>query len=282
MVLTAFLWGTSFPAIKWGLRYLNPLSFVFWRFAVATAFFLPLMVVWRGRFLREVLSPHLAVLGLINTLGYLLEFLGMNYTTSVKASIIVNLSSVLAVPLSVALLGEGLWPVRGLGVLLAGVGVFAVITGGTLKRLGGGTLTGDLLCLAASLFWALEVAYSKMALRKAGTLTAAAAITLYTLVFLTPALALAESPIHPLTVEGLVAILYTGFACTTLAFILWYAALKHMEASTSAIYLTLEVVFAVAISALLLGEKVTWVTALGAAAILAGTYMVEEKQSSRR
>ena len=185
MVLTAFLWGTSFPAIKWGLRYLNPLSFVFWRFAVATAFFLPLMVVWRGRFLREVLSPHLAVLGLINTLGYLLEFLGMNYTTSVKASIIVNLSSVLAVPLSVALLGEGLWPVRGLGVLLAGVGVFAVITGGTLKRLGGGTLTGDLLCLAASLFWALEVAYSKMALRKAGTLTAAAAITLYTLVFLT-------------------------------------------------------------------------------------------------
>ena len=47
-VLAGFLWGTSFPAIKIGLQYMDAYTFVFLRFLTASLVMLAIMLFKQG------------------------------------------------------------------------------------------------------------------------------------------------------------------------------------------------------------------------------------------
>lgn len=88
LFFAAFLWSTSFPITKWGLFYLNPLSFVFFRFLIAFIFYLPLL---NFKNVKKILNKNLILLGIFSAGGYIFQFMGQKYTLAGRASLFINM-----------------------------------------------------------------------------------------------------------------------------------------------------------------------------------------------
>ncbi|HLQ03240.1 MAG TPA: DMT family transporter [Nitrososphaerales archaeon] len=104
---TGLLWGTSFPVIEFGISSgIDPRVFAFLRFAIAA----PIMIAF-ARGYGKPLSASLRmkpvwILGFLNAVGFLCQFLGQAYTDASVAALLVNLSVLIAAIGSAGLLGE--------------------------------------------------------------------------------------------------------------------------------------------------------------------------------
>src|SRR4051794_39371469 len=90
LMLVAFIWGATFIVVKWALADISSTLFLALRFCVATAL---LAVVFKGRWMppRDQLWPTLrtgAILGAFLMAGYILQTLGLEYTSASKAGFI--------------------------------------------------------------------------------------------------------------------------------------------------------------------------------------------------
>ena len=93
-ILAGVLWGTSFPAIKIGLEFVDPYMFVFLRMLLASV--LTLLIAFATNNFDVSLAKEKSIwyLGLLNGFSYLIQYVGMNYTTASKSSLLINLSAV--------------------------------------------------------------------------------------------------------------------------------------------------------------------------------------------
>ncbi len=70
--------GNSFPAIKIGLQFVDPYTFVFMRFLIATiALSLLMMLTQRKSRYKSSGKRLILFLGIINGAAYLLQYIGM-------------------------------------------------------------------------------------------------------------------------------------------------------------------------------------------------------------
>ena len=107
-VLAGFLWGTSFPAIKIGLQYMDAYTFVFLRFFVASLIMLSVLLLTKNFSFKFDKKRLILFLGVINGVAYLLQYIGMVFTTAAKSSLFVNLSAVWVAVISPLALKEHL------------------------------------------------------------------------------------------------------------------------------------------------------------------------------
>ena len=277
-VAAALLWASSFSVIKVGLRHVDPYSFVFLRFLVASGALL-VVVLASGQaatlaaYLRD---KYVLLLGLTLVGSFGLQFRGQAETTAAKAAMIINSGVVFVAPLSMVLLREqtGL---KKLFALAVGVcGVYLVVSGRTTSPGTVGSLRGDLLITGSSLCYALYVVFTKMAVtrRRYLEIPLITAVFLWTLpVFLLAALPALRAGLKPDTGVWL-SVGYLAVFCSVLPFIIWTAAIKHIGALTSAIVLLAELVFGVIIACMFLGEMLSGAVIAGCALICAGIVIV--------
>lgn len=282
ILLAALAWGSSFPVIKWGLGYVDPVIFVFLRFLLATAVTLLVAFVrGPGKILELSFMRGVIFLGLLNASGYILEFTGMLYTTASKASLLVNVNVVLVALLSLLLLGESLGWRRIAALIISLLGIVLITVDGDLTVFLSWSFVGDILVLSAGVVWAIYIVYSKRVMDStgAGALDVSLAVILLTaVIFAFPALLYglydASSLAGLASLQGLSALLYLGVVCTTLAFILYFEGLKRVSASVTAILLLVEIVFSVLLSSVFLGESVSVYMVAGGLAICLAVVMV--------
>lgn len=276
ITVTAVLWGTSFPVINYGEAIgLNPELFAFLRFAIAA----PVMAVaarWLGGGVAGPLRmKEVWVLGAMNGLGFLLQFLGQASTAASTASLLVNMSFLLTALLSAAYLGERFGERKVAGLALALVGAFLVTTGGDLGLVSKGELLGDALCLGSALVWGFFQVYNKRNTDQKhwDPVSVSSATIVVTAVFLCPA-ALALGKFAPLGDAAWEVIGYTVVLNTAVPFVLYQQSLRYLTATTSAIVQMLEIVTALAVSVAFLREALTPAVSAGAVLILASVVLV--------
>lgn len=129
-VLVTVLFGTSFPAIKFGIERLPPLVLAAARYTLSGALLLGYCAAsgldWRPRTRADGLA--IAAGGVLFIGGTGLTFVGQQYTTSGVAAIIVSLTPVLTVLFAWVLVPAEAPTRRGLaGVVLGFVGVALVV-----------------------------------------------------------------------------------------------------------------------------------------------------------
>jgi drug/metabolite transporter (DMT)-like permease len=268
---SAMIWGTSFPVVTIGLRGgLDPGVFVFLRFAVAAPPMLIAVVVLRKRFVPLIRAPEVWVLGTLNAVGFVCQYVGQRYTTASVAALLVNLSVVFAAAGGAVFLGEKVGVPKAAGIGLAVVGTVLVTTKGDFLAFGGSQALGDSLYLISAVTWAGYVVYAKDRTVKSqlDPLPLAAGIVLVTGILTFPAALLGG---FPSTISGpsLLAVLYTALLNTSVAFVLYQQGLRYLAAGTSALVLVLEVVVALLVSAGFLGETITPLAGVGALMIVA-------------
>ena len=275
--VSALLWGTSFPVISVALKGgLDPSVFVFLRFAVAAPLMLALAILLRRNVTVLLRSRGVWVLAFLNAVGFLCQFIGQKYTEASVAALLVNLSVVLAAAGGVVFLREKLNSMKVAGVVIAFVGTALIATNGDFTALTGGNLLGDLLYLVAALVWAGYIVYAKKKTEewKWDPLAVASCIVAVTAVFVLPAALIAHLPFSSISALSWEAIAYTAVFNTAIPFVLYQAGLRQLTASLSAVVLLLEIVVAILISVLFLGETFTVLSALGAVAVLASILLV--------
>jgi drug/metabolite transporter (DMT)-like permease len=115
-LMAGILWGTSFPVIKAGLDYTDPYTFVFLRFLVAAVVMVGMMVATKKLAVPTKQRKLILFLGVINGVAYVMQYVGMNYTTAAKAALFVSLDVVWVAMLSTVLLKEKLGTQKIVGV----------------------------------------------------------------------------------------------------------------------------------------------------------------------
>lgn len=279
-ILAGALWGTSFPIIKIGLETIDPFTFLFWRFLVSCVTMIALMLALK-KFQFKIADKKLIIfLGVANGAGYLLQYVGMPYTTAAKAALFINLSAMWVALLSPKLLGESFSLKKVAGVVFGLVGVVFVSTNLDFATLTQGQLTGDSILIISGVTWALFMIYSKkLAVNSASaTFQSMTWVLIFTLLTIVP-FSIFSGLDFALSGWAWACIVYTAIVCWIIPYYLWLEGLKHLSASTSTVLLLSEVVVAVAASILVLQEPITVFSSIGAFLIVIAIVLVSVKDS---
>ncbi len=241
----------------------------------ALAAILPAQAVkWRE--LRLVRLKDLGAMFLQALFGIVLfralTLYGLHFTTAAQAGLVTSAAPAVMAVLASLLLGERAAGRVWLGVALAVAGLAAVNLQGAFSTPTPGFLLGNLLVLGATVCEALLTIFRKASGGRIGSVTNTTILVAMSAVLLLP-FALADMRSFPLSrieTVGWIVIVYYGSVATVIAYILWGDGALRIPASLTGIATSALPVTALALSAFVLGEKLTIAHGLGCAAIVAG------------
>ena len=280
-LLAGALWGTSFPIIKIGLETIDPFTFVFWRFLISCLVLAAILLALRKFEFKIPDKKLIILLGIANGAGYLLQYVGMPYTTAAKAALFINLSAIWVAILSPKLLGETFSPKKVAGVLFGLVGIVFVSTNLDFASLTQGQLAGDTLLVISGVTWALFMIYNKKLVMHSTTATYQSMtwVLIFTFLTIAPFSLLAGPGFFSLDIWAWGAIFWTAIVCWVIPYFLWLKGLKHLSASTSTVLLLSEIVVAVIASIVILREPLTVFSSIGAFLIVVAIVLVSLKDN---
>lgn len=275
VILMGVLWGLNWPAVKFMLTGLPPITIRAAAFTFA-ALVLALIVKGMGRRLvpppSDVLPMVLASFFVIFGFNILSTFAQV-YTDASKAAIIAYTMPAITAVLAVIFLGERLhWRlVTAIAIGMAGLAVLASRNFAALVA----DLAGPAIMFAGAFSWAIGNIILKartwtlepMAL--AAWLFAIASVLAWPLVFLFEPLAAQHLPSLPV----LLTFAYHVLGPMVVCYLLWNILLGRLPASVAAISTLTAPVVGVLSSVLLLGEALTWQVAVSLTMIVASIFM---------
>ncbi len=206
------------------------------------------------------------LLGIANATGYLLQYVGMPFTTAAKAALFINLSAMWVAILSPKILGEHLSHKKVAGVVFGLVGIVFVSTNLDVSTLTQGQLVADAVLIISGITWALFMIYNKklISTSASGTFQSMAWVLIFTFLSIAPFGFLSGPGFFALSGWAWAAIIWTAIVCWIIPYYLWLEGLKHLSASTSTVLLLSEIVIAVIGSITILQEPITVFSSIGA------------------
>lgn len=281
LVAVPAIWGGTFVAGKHVVATLSPLMGSFARYVIAcVALLVAAFVIERGlpRITRKQAAATF-VLGALGIFAYNLFFMGaLERLHASRAALIIALNPIVTITISALVLKERLSRRRWIGVAIALLGVWIVISHGDLAHLASaGIGVGELLMFGAVTSWALYTIIGRRVL--AGGLTPIAA-TNYAALWGTAMLGAVAAPqlgelrASQFDWSMVGALLYLGVLGTAVAFVWYYTSIKRCGAAIASIFNNLVPVFGVAIGVLLLGEPLLPSMLIGGAIAICGVMMV--------
>ncbi|MBA2355223.1 MAG: EamA family transporter [Acidobacteria bacterium] len=280
--LVCALWSSTFLFIKLGLGEIPPLTFAWVRLAIALTVLAPLAVASRATWRLGAWDvAHVCIAGvLLLGLNYGLVFWGSQFVPSGLVAILQSGTPVLALGFGWLLGSEAVTGRKLLAVAL-GVGGVATIFGAQATESNRMAVVGAASVLAGSVC----VAFAYVWLKTHGQHLLRTSVTaLQSLAGLIPLAALGlalegvPQPGH-WSITTWTALLYLGLLASVAAFWLNYWLLAHMDTSAMLMMGVAEVPIAVALGAIVFGERLPPGTLLGATFVLGGVLATLTGQS---
>lgn len=280
LAFVAIIWGSTFVTVKQALGDISTVYFLFLRFSLATVCMLALFFpAFRKMASREIAAGlgSGAIAGLFLWMGFILQTLGLKFTTAGNSGFLTGLYIVLVPLIGAAVLRKRPTGREILGIAIATAGMLvmtlpSIAANFTMNR-------GDLLTIACAVSFAFHLLmvghYSQRCRTEAlalGQIACAAILS---------GCSLTLEPPHVLWSRAVItAILLTAILATAVAFALQTWAQRYTTPTRTALIFALEPVIALVTAVLLGGEPLTLYALAGGALILAGILAVELKPSS--
>jgi drug/metabolite transporter (DMT)-like permease len=278
-VLSSFFWGSSFPVIAYGVALASPTLFLFLRFLMAAPIALIMMTVLKIDLRAPLRSGAVWLLGIINALAFIMQYIAQAWTGATNVALFVNLYLVFVGIGSVLFLKEKFTWKLGLALGLGFLGVFLVETNAGHALVSFETMIGDLLAFCGGLMWSIYIILSKIVLTKKGPasglspeqLTGGVCLTTLLPIFLiVPFTDLGTIRDFPLIIS-LAA--YLSIFSTIIAYLLWYKGLKELSAMVTSVLLLLEIASAAILSYIFLGDQFGLGTIIGGIIICISAFL---------
>ena len=278
MLMAVLCWAVNFSFIKIALRELSPLGFNGIRLFFASLILIIALFISREGF-SFAKSDILKIffLGIIGNTAFQLLFIqGLNWTTASNTSVIMAMTPVFVALLSTLLKQEKIHWAGWLGIAISFIVFYFVIT----KHVGTFNfsweeLRGDLMILTGNLFWAVYTVFSKPFLDKISPLKWTSVTLAVGTVFFLPFAASDIVRIHwsEVSFQAWGALIYSSLLAIAICYVIWYASVKRVGNSKTAVYGYLSPIFTIIFAYLLISERVTLLQFAGALIILGGVYL---------
>jgi len=274
LLLTIVFWAATFHFGKHAVTLMPPLGVSIWRFVLAGAVLLPVMLVrepiaWSA--LRRNAWP-LLLMGVVGNFGFNAGmFFGLQHSSAVNASLITASNPALIVVLAAWLHREPVGARRLLGLALGLAGVLVVVTRGSWQLLRDFEFSrGDLLLLGGTLCWAIYSVIPRLYIRGLGPLQIAGASIAIGLLAMAACSAVVEPRALALPPTGAwLALVFMGVCGGALAYMWWNQGVVRVGPQRSAVFLNLTPVFT-ALIGVALGQSISLAQLLGAGLVIGG------------
>nr|WP_279305863.1 DMT family transporter [Leptospira perolatii] len=288
LAITALLWGLAFHSAKIAMLNASPIMVASLRFGFASIFALILFKVEaNGKPLSEIDRKNWFYLFWMSFFGIfiynLFFFEGLMRTSAVSGSLIAGSNPGITALISVLLGLEVLSKKNWLGIFVSFLGVFVLITQGSLERLT--TLNigkGELLLICASISWAIYAIIGRKVMKEVPANLASGLSICIGTVLLFPLLIVRDGFDSLKTIPGLdetyfwLSIAYMGIFASVFAFRFWNIGVSSLGPARTSIYVNL-VPIATAIIGIFAGESLSAQQYVGGGLILSGVYLTTKR-----
>jgi EamA-like transporter family. len=260
LIFIAFIWGSTFPIIKETLLFVDPLSFLFLRFLIASIIILPLII----RRINRYLAIYGSIVGITLFFGYLTQTVGLEYTTPSMSGLITGLYVILTPILSIFFLKRKMVKTEIILATTAFLGVALMSLSSS-----SGELIGNILTLFCAISYALQIVLTEKYLKDGDALQ----FTFYQLLMV----AILSLVFHPQVIFSftkmeipyvMFSVLFNAVLGSALAIFVMSVAIKNTNSYISALILISEPLFAVLISTLVFRYPINVQTIVGGSLIL--------------
>jgi drug/metabolite transporter (DMT)-like permease len=276
LILTS-IWGFNYPLVKFTNQGISPVFASTLRSLIASICGV-IYCLSKGErlFHTDIMLFHGFISGLLFGLEFACIYFGMRYTNAARSVIFVNLSPfVVALGAHFFLRGDRLTPLKILGLILAFSGVVFVFQGRP-KTASSTMLFGDILEIAAALFWGATTLYIKRFMaEKIHPINT----FLYQLVFSIPILlivsiVLEPQWIHRIDVYIVGSIFYQSIINAFIAIFIWFKLIHTYSVSRLSSFTFFTPVFGVLFGTLLFNEEFTFSLMVGLPLVCMGIFLV--------
>jgi drug/metabolite transporter (DMT)-like permease len=270
------IWGSTWLAIKVGLRDLPPITFAGARFVIAAAVLFGVILARRIRLPWAARDWRLLVYTgfLTITVNYALVFWGEQYISSGLAALLNATIPIFGLPLAHRYVAaEPLTARKVIGVLLGVLGVLVVfgaeLSGGPLAFwAGAGIIVASFSGAQASVLMKARGSHIDPAIT-AGVQMAAGCVPLMLV-----GISVEGNPFtFHWTPVALVSLVYLALVGSVIAFLTYYWLIRHIEVTRVLLIPLVTPLVAVLLGTVFLGESLGWGTVLGGGAIIAGVML---------
>jgi drug/metabolite transporter (DMT)-like permease len=277
ILIQTFLGGATHIVAKSVTNDVDAVTLTFLRSVVSN---LGLVLVCWMRGVRLKVSPKdrgmLILLGILGTGNQLLYMYGVHFTTAANGALLYGTTPVIVLVFSRILLGEKVTFKKTSGIVLAFLGVSIVIFERGISLSSSHTY-GNLIVLVAVCAWGLFTIFGKSMVVKYGALqtTSVAAFLGGAMLFPFGVFSASRFEFSLLNTMDWLGILYLGIGTSIVSYLLWYYALRRIEASKLAVFSNGQPIVAALLSVIFLQYTFTTAFLIGGTITVAGVVLTQ-------
>ena len=284
LLVTMVIWGSTFVVTKGINNEVPPFTLAFVRVTIGALVLLG--CAWVRQVRGGTHSPWSALpwgamitMGLIGVVVYYAVFnYSLVYTSASQGALVQSCIPAMTALVAVVWLREHASAVRWTGIALSMVGILIVFSGADVQS-GPSALLGNVLMFVSAVLWGV---YTSMAKRVAAfdPLQVTAGIIGAGAVLLLPlaAFEVVADGLPSVGFKGWLGMAYLGAGASGVGYMLYSAALKHIDASEAGVYTNLIPIVGV-ITGVMLGEPLSVRAILGGVVVLAGVWLTSRQPS---
>jgi drug/metabolite transporter (DMT)-like permease len=272
-----------YPVVKALEGTIDPTLLAFFRFSIASAALLPVMIYSRLlRMPRMHDIPLLVFISACIVVPTIFVVIGVAHTNSVVAAILINTNPLIITLLSPLLIVEKITNRKRIALLVGLLGVVSVVLNGRspFELFDSSYTGGALILLIAALASGLNKIYAKQLVRAYDGLS----VTFFSTVIGAVGLLIINmftdtfSDAARFGVNEMAAVLCIGVLSTAIPWTIWNSSLKHLDVHVAASFMLLVPIFAAFFSFLFLHETFTGWMLAGLVLTSIGIYAVQREE----
>lgn len=259
MTIAILGWGLSTTFIEFGLEFVAPFPFLFYRFGLATLVLTPFVLYFRrSEFIELIRNKWTWAIGLAEATGLTLQYLGQERDVPAGLAALLSLSFIIMVPfLSPIILNEKLEKNHLIAMTVAFIGVIFISSEGNVNNIMGSSFVGIMLLLGAAVGYAFYIISTSRltTIEKPDVDT----FTLFYSVLLIISLAsfvtsLTFSELSSVPSEGIQWIVLLTIFSTLIAFLAYFRGAQEISANVMSVLLPLQMLVPFTIDFFVLGR----------------------------
>ncbi|MBM0108380.1 EamA family transporter [Steroidobacter sp. S1-65] len=281
LLLTMTVWGSTFVVTKDLVALWPPFTLALVRVGLGTLVLLP-MAFSRHRRGDRLPWSTMWLMGLVGVALYYLTFnLAMVYVSASQGALVQASIPAMTALVAVLWLRERASAMRWLGIALSVGGILIVFSGSVGNGGGEAPMLGNFLMFSSVVCWAF---YTSLAKRVAGfdSMVVTTAVMGTGTLLLVPLagyeIVAAGDGLTPLPLRAWLGILYLGAMASGLAYVLYNASLRHLDASAVGVYTNLIPVVGVLTGVIVLGEPLSGRAVLGGLVVMLGVWITSRSE----
>lgn len=268
------LWSTSFVVTKIAYATFPPLTLGACRFLVALIALAALAALHKG-FVRPSRKDavRLSLSGLLGITMYMaMENIGVKMTSASNAAMIIASYPAITLLLERIVYKTAISAIKWLGIGMAIAGVYIVTTSGPASEVEN-VFWGNIILIATGVVWAAYNFVTRSVVSKYPAKTVSFYQTFAGTVAFLPLALLETREWMLLTATTLASLLYLGLFCSVAAYLLYNHSLRRLSAGTAVTLMNFVPVFGVALSVLVLDERLHAMQVVGGIIVIAGVFI---------